>query len=270
MARPGRIRPRRSLVGRLLLGAVSFGVVAVAGSNMAAGQGQSQPIPASFCPEMTDSIRRLHLVLLGTEPGREEFEAQVTAYKTGTRALPQLAADLLLSDEFLSRSITSDEAFIQFVVGQSLGRDPDSEELSYWTSALAGGYDRALVVLSYTESAEFVQASGTATPLSGLLHWYPEGTQWRCNVGSTTIRDPLTPLGDQIHADYLTRNSGSTSDTLHIATTNENGSINTTMVRNRLAAGYTDIVWDGSFNGNGSYGNGLLVDAGASTSSPFP
>ena len=242
----------------------ALGVLAITSAvpDIAAGQAR----PNSFCPEMTDSIRRLHLALLGTEPSREEFDAQVSAYQTGTRALPHLAKDLLASDQFQAKGITTDDAFIQFIVGQTLGRNPDEEERNYWTSALAGGYERSLAVLTYTESAEYVDISGTETPLSGFLRWYPEGTQWRCNVGQTTIREPISPLSDQTHADYLVHNSGESSDTIRITTTNDDGSTNTTMLATRLAGGYTDFVWEGSFSGDGSYGTGLMVEAGPATS----
>ena len=72
------------------------------------------------------------------------------------------AASFAASAEFRDRyGSLDDTAFVRLVYANVLGREPDGGGLAYWSGLLAAGVDRGTVMVGFSESAEFVRATGT-------------------------------------------------------------------------------------------------------------
>lgn len=66
------------------------------------------------------------------------------------------------SDEFRARyGALSDEAFLDRVYANVLGRAPDGDGRAYWLGELARGISRGSIMLGFSESAEFIARTGT-------------------------------------------------------------------------------------------------------------
>ncbi len=221
--------------------------------------------PDSACPEMTDSIRRLHLALLLREPDLNEAFHWTERYKSGDSDLPTIANQLIRSAEFDRRHgpMTSSE-FVQLLYENTESPPPSQQILQHWTRALNTGYTRGQMALVLTESEGFVRSTETARPLAGYLRWYPPGTHWYCGRGTVeglSIR-PLT--GPQVFADRLFRNEGDTPDQV-VMVTLEDGMANAIMAQATLPPRVTDYSWMGTFAGDGYYGGAVTVGAGPAT-----
>lgn len=231
----------------------------------ASSSADAQGAPESACPEMTDSIRRLHLALFLREPDLNEAFHWTDRYKSGEANLVSIANDLIRSTEFDQQHgpMTSSQ-FVVLLYNNTRNPPPSQQILQHWTRALNTGYTRGEMVLVLTESEAFVRKTATARPLSGYLRWYPPGTHWYCGRGTVeglSIK-PLT--GDQVYADRLIRNEGDTPDDV-VMVTLENGLGNAVMAQSTLPPRVTDYSWMGTFAGDGYYGGAVTVGAGPST-----
>jgi hypothetical protein len=76
--------------------------------------------------------------------------------------LQAIAAAFAASAEFEGRyGSLSNTAFVQLVYDNVLGRTADAGGLAYWTGLLASGADRGSVMIGFSESPEFIKATGT-------------------------------------------------------------------------------------------------------------
>lgn len=218
------------------------------------------------CPVLTDSIRRLYLGFLEREPTSFEFKRDIDRYRSGEANLEGLASTLASSGLFRTRyGALSNQGFVERVYSNTLRRPPSEGDTHHWITTLSEGYPRGAVMLAFTESADFVERTGTARPLSGYLNWYPEGVHWYCGVGS---RDklPIADLaGEHVYADYLITNHGDGSGHTTVTTTTR-GLPRLAMVDTTVPSGYTDFRWHGQFSGARHYGDGLDVRADQKTS----
>ena len=260
-ARPSRGRFRR-LATRALAAALLLGSVTLVSPDSTSAADEP---PASACPEMTDSIRRLFLGIFQREPSLNEAFYWTDQYKTGAGNLPMIANRLIGSVEFDRQygSRTSAE-FVELLYSNTGNPAPSQQIRRHWSRALNAGYSKGEMTLVLTEAEAFVRRTSTARPLAGYLRWYPPGVHWYCGRGTIeglSIK-PLT--GSQVFADRLIRNEGETVDPVLMVTI-EGGLANAVMAQSSLAPDVTDYSWMGTFAGDGFYGDALTVGAGPST-----
>ncbi len=138
------------------------------------------------CPALTNSITRLYSAYFLRDPEQGGFEFWVDEYRTGRWSLGRMSNFFSQSDEFDERYGALDNAgFVDLIYQNVHGRVPDADGRAYWIGRLdAGSLDRGDVMLFFSESEEYVTATGTWAPLAGYLRNYPEGTTFSCGTGS--------------------------------------------------------------------------------------
>ena len=127
-------------------------------STTAATSGSTTPVVSA---EVAGAqVRRLYLAYFRREPdqsGRDYWTAKLTA------GLPlwQVSAEFARSAEFRSTYGSLGNAdFVRLVYSNVLGREPDAGGFAHWTGKLAEGRSRGWVMVSFSESREFVAKAG--------------------------------------------------------------------------------------------------------------
>ena len=112
------------------------------------------------------SIYRLYLAVFERPPDPGGFDHWVRAYLGGT-SLPAIATVFAASPEFTATyGDLGDTGFVRLVYRNVLLRDPDAGGLAHWTAKLAEGRSRGWVMVGFSESPEFVAATGTPAPVA--------------------------------------------------------------------------------------------------------
>lgn len=226
------------------------------------------PLPAeahtyqSACPAMTDSITRLYKAFFDREPDSSGFKHWVSVYESGDASLAEIAQTFATDEEFINRFLDNRQ-YVDWLYEEVLGPEYSPERDQYWVDVLERGYPRGAVALAFTESREYVDKTDTAKPLAGFLRWYPKGTHWYCNVGA--VPQKVKSLQGELYADYYFHNRSDTPDSIRLWTLDADGTNAILMVDNTLQPGHTDYDWDGSFYGNGQYGEAVDVRVGDQT-----
>jgi hypothetical protein len=114
---------------------------------------------------VSDSIVRLHCGLFGREPDALEVEYWARRYWNGL-PLATIAAAFTTSTEFIDRyGNPSDEALIPILYQSVLGREPGEGGVGPFVEMLhSGEMSRGSLVVAFTDSPEFVAATGTVRP----------------------------------------------------------------------------------------------------------
>lgn len=82
--------------------------------------------------------------------------------RSGGASLESIAAAFAGSDEFVQNyGPLPDDRFVELVYGNVLARSPDPAGTAYWQDQLAAGLGRGPLMVGFSESAEFVVATGT-------------------------------------------------------------------------------------------------------------
>ena len=85
-----------------------------------------------------------------------------TGVRSGGASLESIGASFAASGEFQATyGSLSDEAFVELVYNNVLGRTADAGGLAHWVGQLAAGVDRGTVMVGLSESPEFIVATGT-------------------------------------------------------------------------------------------------------------
>jgi streptogramin lyase len=112
----------------------------------------------------TAEVTGLYNMILGRAPDPAGLAGWVSALKSGTLKLPQVAADFLDSTEYLSHVVGS---YYQ----NFLDRAASSAEIAAWVSAMQGGKSEEQVATAFFESAEFNRSHGdNSTFVQGLYN----------------------------------------------------------------------------------------------------
>ena len=88
------------------------------------------------------------------------------AYWVGQRnaglPLTSIASAFATSNEFVGTygSLSNDQ-MVALVYANVLARSPDGSGTAYWQGRLAGGLDRGALMVGFSESPEFIVATGT-------------------------------------------------------------------------------------------------------------
>ncbi len=199
--RRARREPRRGVLRR---SAAALAIIAAALAGITAGpsavSADARPVTASdtACPHMTDSIIRLYSAYFLRAPDQGGFDFWVGEYSAGNRGLQGMSDFFSSSDEFRSLyDNLSNAEFVDLVYRNVLGRPSEPEGRQFWISQLdSGAMSRGTVMISFSESEEYVARTGTAVPLAGYFSWYPEGTGFTC--GPEAVALELLPTDDAV------------------------------------------------------------------------
>lgn len=113
---------------------------------------------------LADQVARLYRAYFERAPdssGQRFWEDQ----RIDGRTLASVSDAFAQSPEFISEyGRLDDPAFVELVYRNVLGRSPDNSGLQFWLNELASGLDRGSVMIGFSESAEFVNATATVAP----------------------------------------------------------------------------------------------------------
>ncbi len=112
-------------------------------------------------PEISGQVFRIYQATLGRDPDSAGHLAWVTQLFEDRTTLPAVAAGFVGSPEFIntySPNLT-DDAFVELLYQNVLGRASDPGGKQAWLSVIADGASRAQVVLGFSDSREFIAAT---------------------------------------------------------------------------------------------------------------
>lgn len=111
--------------------------------------------PGLFHTAFGAQVYRLYLTVLGREPdlgGHQDWTSNLTL---GKQTLLHVVRAFTASPEFLATyGNTSNADFTTLLYRNALLREPDSDGLTYWVTALDGGMSRSALVMLFSESPE--------------------------------------------------------------------------------------------------------------------
>ncbi len=161
--------------GPLAAGVYQFRVSAANGSGRGPtalslvtglGAGLVRPLP------LDGEVGRLYTAYFLRDPDASGFQYWLEQRARGL-GLNAISSEFARSGEFVNRyGSLSNDAFVELVYRNVLGRAPDAAGLRYWSSQLRNGRSRGDVMVGFSESPEFVTASRTArstTPVEGRI-----------------------------------------------------------------------------------------------------
>ncbi len=196
---------------------------------------------ATACPEITDSVYRLYAAYFLRQPDQGGFDYWLDVYSSGSN-LDGISNSFAVQPEFVQTYGTLDDAqFVDLVYNNVLGRAPDGGGRAHWISALGGGFSRGELMISFSESAEFVGRTQTTEPMAGLGMWYPEGTRWACGQGNW---DWATDLTGQNYMDVLFINTGDSAGEFTVDALDQGGATKQRMLSEQLSAGFYHMYWN--------------------------
>jgi len=116
-------------------------------------------------PEISDSIVRIYCGLLGREVDALDVEYWTRRYWNGL-PLSSIAEAFTTSSEFVARyGDPTDEALVSILYRSVLGREPGQGGVEPFVEMLrSGDMTRGSLIVSFTESQEFVETTGTVAP----------------------------------------------------------------------------------------------------------
>jgi len=106
-------------------------------------------------------IGRLYLAVLDRVADLDGLNYWFSNIQNGL-SINDIANSFVMSDEFSNTygNVQSDEAFVQTLYNNVLFRDADTQGLSYWVNELQSGQSEADVVVSFSNSEEFISLTG--------------------------------------------------------------------------------------------------------------
>lgn len=139
-------------------------LVATMGLFVSPSATAAAPAAPAASPGVRDSITRLYLAVFDRQPDPAGRQYWIDQYVSGV-GLPRIAEAFMASGEWQRRiGDVDDPAFIALLYDNVLDRNPDPGGRRYWVERAAGGFTRTDLVLSFSESEEFVRRTGTAPP----------------------------------------------------------------------------------------------------------
>ena len=128
------------------------------GDDLLLGEG----FDAVYAPDEAATVFRLYQATLGRSPDATGLTNWSERLYTGERSLPEVAQGFVGSPEFQATyGALGNEGFVTLLYQNVLGRDPDATGLANWSGRLDDGMSRAQVVLGFSQSAEFREATAS-------------------------------------------------------------------------------------------------------------
>jgi hypothetical protein len=122
------------------------------------------PVPAAPGAPTDAQITRLYLAYFQRLPEESGLAYWRSVANSGV-GLAAISDVFAASAEFIDTyGALDDGQFVDQVYTNVLGRAPDAGGLGYWTGQLAAGVTRGQVMLSFSESAEFIDVTNTGGP----------------------------------------------------------------------------------------------------------
>jgi hypothetical protein len=147
---------------RQLAAGASRGTVMTGFSESAEFVGRTGTPPPTT--EAVGAVARLYLAYFGRQPDTSGLISWVGRLGAGTR-LADVSQAFAGSPEFVGRYGTlGDEAFVDLVYRNVLGRSADPSGLAHWVGRLRSGASRGEVMLGFSESVEFRLATEGRLP----------------------------------------------------------------------------------------------------------
>ena len=111
--------------------------------------------------EAASTISRLYLAVLDRVPDKSGLQYWLGEYES-TNNLANIANSFVISEEFISLygSTVSDEDYINQLYQNILYRNPDQSGFEYWSDEMKNGFSKADVLVSFSNSQEFVNLTG--------------------------------------------------------------------------------------------------------------
>ncbi len=202
------------------------------------------------CPQLSDSVVRLYSAYFLRAPDAGGLAFWLSEYSEGRRSLAPISQHFSESTEFIQLygSLTNRQ-FIDLIYQNILGRAGEQTGVDFWTGRLDQGIQtRGEVMLSFSESREYVAISNTALPLAGYFQWYPEGTTWYCGTDDRAI--PFSPSGP-FYADGFAE-LGFDEDTnieenFIVRTEDTQSRFKNSLVNERVLEGEYVMFWNGHY-----------------------
>lgn len=124
----------------------------------------------------SDSIVRLYCGLFGRYPDPFELDYWASRYWNGL-PLVSIAEAFTTSEEFLAaHGSPSDAGLVALLYDAVLGRAPGPEADSFVDAVNDGGLSRGALIVSFTESSEYVSITNTMRPVKPDLPYPNEGS----------------------------------------------------------------------------------------------
>lgn len=111
--------------------------------------------------DIEGEVYRLYVAFFLRTPDASGLAYWVNVRESGA-SLDAIAASFSASAEFQAEyGSLSDADFVELVYHNVLARTPDAAGVSYWQSLLAAGTERGAMMIGFSESQEFILATGT-------------------------------------------------------------------------------------------------------------
>ena len=120
---------------------------------------------------LEESVTRLYNALLGRNPDNAGLTYWLNDVDDNDNSLQGVSGAFAGSEEYLARfGAQSNEEFINQLYNNILGRDADQGGYDYWLDEIATSGDRTGMIVSFSESGEFVdtQANGVSSYLDNV------------------------------------------------------------------------------------------------------
>jgi len=125
----------------------------------------------SYSPHVSAQVFRLYQAILGREAESGGHTAWTGRIAFEGRNVVDIAEEFMGSPEFLTHfSGLSNTDFVQLLYTNVLGRAADAGGLTRWTGELDAGGARAQVVLGFSDSQEFINATTAAADAATATH----------------------------------------------------------------------------------------------------
>lgn len=154
-------------IKRVLVGLVAAALLTTIGVTAPAAASATAPTTAaatSADPGVRDSVVRLYQATFDRAADEGGVAYWLDLYVRGM-PLTTIAEHFMTSAEWRAQVGHVDDAtFVDLLYRNVLDRPADDSGAAYWRGELAGGYPRAALLVSFSESPELVASTGTASP----------------------------------------------------------------------------------------------------------
>ncbi len=153
--------------------------------------------------DVSDSVVRLYCALLDREPDPFELQYWAGRYWSGL-PLVSIAEAFTLSPEFIVRfGMPTDLGLVAVLSDQILGRPAGTGASSFASALAAGEMTRGELIVSFTESAEYIAMTGTSRPVKPQLPYPAVGSGERVIYDNTNNRVYLIESSGELAKSHL-------------------------------------------------------------------